>query len=299
MKRIAVVALGGNAIKDLQTGDGMLERSARGIVSLIDSGCRVVVTHGNGPQVGNFLLRSEIAKRIVPRMPLFLCDASTQATIGYRIQESISSVRKNIETATVVTRVVVDRNDRAFRNPTKPIGPFYHTKNTCSEHGWDYISVPRKGYRRVVASPEPERIVEIDSIKALVEKGIVVIACGGGGIPVISKNNKLCGVDAVIDKDLASALLAKELNAEVLIIVTDVPYVYLNYNRKNQKVIREMNLDEAEKYLKMGEFSIGSMAPKIEASVRFLKSGGRYVLITSAEKLGQGIKGEAGTRILA
>jgi len=302
MKTI-VVALGGNAfLRKGQKGTireqmKNIESATEHIVKLLKKGYRLVLTHGNGPQVGNILLQQEKASRFVPQMPLYVCVAETQGMIGYMIQETLYNKlhkhRIDIPVITFVTQVIVDSKDSAFRNPSKPIGPFYKSKMNLPKD-WSLVKTAR-GYRRIVPSPEPKKIVEIDAIKETVKKAIVIV-CGGGGVPVVKKKG-LVGVDAVIDKDLSAALLAKDVGAEMLIMLTDVDAVYLNYGKKNMEKVKEMNIREAEQYLKRGEFPPGSMGPKIEASIRFLKSGGKKIVITDFNSLEKAVSGSAGTII--
>ncbi|MEW5759845.1 MAG: carbamate kinase [Candidatus Thermoplasmatota archaeon] len=300
MKRL-VVALGGNALI-YRKGDFIEQMEvARNIMGhltkLVSNGNKIVITHGNGPQVGNILLQQECAKAKVKPMPLSVCGAMSQGQIGYIIQTALIDalekvgLRKNV--ATIITRVIVSKKDKAFKNPTKPIGPYYRKKIKNS------VYIQGKGWRKVVPSPKPIEIVEGKVIKELVEKGVIPIACGGGGIPVIRIGKKLVGVDAVIDKDLASGLLAKTIGADTFLIITDVDKVYLNYGKKDQEGIDEMSCKEAKKYLFEGQFGLGSMGPKIEAAIKFLKNGGKKVIITMPDKVNEGIEGSAGTIVRA
>jgi len=264
----------------------------------------LIVTHGNGPQVGAQLLRSEAGSLQTYALPLDICVAMTQGEIGFALQNSMQTAFRNhgIHRAvvTVVTQVVVDKNDPAFQRPTKPVGPFY-SKETAErkrkELGWSIIEDAARGYRRVVASPLPTDIIELDIIKGCLERGIVVIAVGGGGIPVIYEDGDLKGIEAVIDKDRASALLAVKIGIEHFIISTEVPEVYINYKRPNQQPLRRLTMAEARKYIADGQFSEGSMKPKIEAAMDFLANGGTMVTITDPEHLVIALDGEAGTRI--
>lgn len=304
-----VLAVGGNAL--LRPGDrGTAEeqmlrarQTAENIYPLFQK-FKVVVTHGNGPQVGAILLQNETAKNVVPPMPLDICGAMSQGEIGYMLEQSFQNVLEekgvNKDIATVLTRVIVDENDPAFENPTKPIGPFYteeEAKRLAKEKGWYVIEDSGRGWRRVVPSPMPLEIVEKDVIAELLEKGFVVIAVGGGGIPVIRKGRKLFGVEGVIDKDLASAVLAKDIGADRLIILTSVEKVYLNFGKPEQRGIDEMSVQEAKKYMEEGHFKKGSMYPKILASVLYLDNGGKEVLITSPEKVQDALDGKTGTWI--
>ncbi|MEK6861345.1 MAG: carbamate kinase, partial [Nanoarchaeota archaeon] len=276
-----VIALGGNSI--LKKGE---RQSYSTLIKNIKSTCRnlvpiimnnkVVISHGNGPEIGYLAIQNEIASVKVPKMPLDVLGAESQALIGYLLEEQLNNqLRENkIKrlVATLVTQVLVNKKDKAFRNPTKPIGPFYTKKESekLKKRGYIIINDAGRGYRRVVASPKPVKIIEKDIIKKLVEKNIIVIACGGGGIPVVTAGGKLKGIEGVIDKDLASSCLGKSIKADVLLILTGVPYAYLNYGKKNQKIIKKMNVKEARKYLNDGHFGVGSMKPKIEAGIDFL-----------------------------
>lgn len=223
-------------------------------------------------------------------MPLDVLDAMTQGQLGYFIQKSLKS-RLNKPVVTVITQVLVDSKDPAFKRPTKPIGPFYKIKTLPN------MTKEPEGWRRIVASPKPIKILEIDEIKALLQKKFVVIACGGGGIPVVMEKEKIRGVEAVIDKDYATERLATQLKADLVVFLTDVPYVYLNYGKKNQRGLRKVKVKEIEKYLEEGHFKEGSMKPKIEASIKFLKSGGKKVIITTPDSLDMALKGRIGTVI--
>ncbi|EDY34553.1 carbamate kinase [Aciduliprofundum boonei T469] len=304
-----VLAVGGNAL--LRPGDrGTAEeqmlrarQTAENIYPLFQK-FKVVVTHGNGPQVGAILLQNETAKDVVPPMPLDICGAMSQGEIGYMLEQSFQNVLEekgvNKDIATVLTRVIVDENDPAFENPTKPIGPFYteeEAKRLAKEKGWHVVEDSGRGWRRVVPSPMPLEIVEKDVIAELLEKGFGVIAVGGGGIPVIRKGRKLFGVEGVIDKDLASAVLARDIGADRLIILTSVEKVYLNFGKPEQRGIDEMSVQEAKKYMEEGHFKKGSMYPKILASILYLDNGGKEVLITSPEKVQDASDGKTGTWI--
>lgn len=314
MNKIAVVAIGGNSLikdKNHQTVEDQYEavkETAVHIADLIESGFNVVITHGNGPQVGFILLRSEIARKVINLhpVPLDACGADTQGAIGYAIQRALHNEfrkrGKEKDVVTVVTMVVVDKNDPAFQNPSKPIGPFYteeEAKEKMEAEKWIMKEDAGRGWRRVVPSPIPRKIVEINAIKTLVENGFVVVGVGGGGIPVIEdENGQIMGVEAVIDKDYASSLLARELGADYFIISTAVEKVYLNFGTPDQKPIDRMTLEEARKYLKEGHFKEGSMAPKIRAVIEFLEAGGKAAIITSPESIVRAIKGETGTWIV-
>ena len=314
MGKLAVLAIGGNSlIKDKQheTVEDQYKavcETAKHIAGMVEQGFDVVVTHGNGPQVGFILRRSEIAHEAAGMhpVPLVNCGADTQGAIGYQIQQALDNEfhRKSISkrAATVVTQVVVDKNDPAFKNPSKPIGTFYtkeQAEKLQKEHpDWVIISDAGRGYRRVVPSPMPKEIVEQKAIELLVKNGFSVIGVGGGGIPVIrNKKGELEGIDAVIDKDNASSLLAVNIKADVFIISTAVEKVYLNYNKPNQKALDRLTVTEAKKYIDEGHFVKGSMLPKIQAVIRFLEAGGREAIITSPESLEKALKGETGTHI--
>ncbi len=308
MKKL-ILAVGGNAL--LRKGDKgtseeqqMRARETAENIYFIFNRYDVVITHGNGPQVGAILLQNEHAKDIVPPMPLDVCGAMSQGEIAYFLTQAFTEVfrEKGVDKqiCAIVTRMVVDENDPAFKNPTKPVGPFYteeEAKILMKEKGWVMIEDAGRGWRRVVPSPMPLEVVEKNSIRFLVEHGFVVIAVGGGGIPVVRKGNGYKGVEAVIDKDLASATLGRDIEAEYLYILTSVPKVYLNFGTERQKGIEEMSADEARKYLEEGHFKKGSMYPKILAAIKFLEWGGEEVLITSPEEVELALKGEEGTRI--
>ena len=308
-ERCVLLALGGHALVKGSKGDfkDQLERTretCKHIVELLEKGFNVVITHGNGLQVGNELLRMELAKEKVPPSPLYVCGACTQGTIAYTIQISllselmISGVWRPV--TPIVTPVIVDRDDPAFKEPTKFIGPFYSELEAkkLAEKDWVIKKDSDRGYRRVVPSPFPKRIVGIEGIKELVNRGHIVISCGGGGIPVIEKEDgTLEGVDAVIDKDFVSMVLATELGLKKMIMVTDIEKVFLNYLTENRLAVDKMSLEEAEKYLGEGQFPPGSMGPKIEAAINFLKKGGEKVTILSIENIGKAFEKGTGTII--
>jgi carbamate kinase len=311
MGKKAVIAIGGNSILPAGHRGTIQEQfantieTAEHIADMIMMGYDLVITHGNGPQVGNMLLRAEKTEDILYPLPLDLCDSNTQGSMGYMIQQALANVLKERkikkEVVTLVTQVVVGRNDPAFKKPTKPIGPFYSKEKAekyRKEKKWEIVEDAGRGYRRVVPSPEPLGIVEDEIIKKLIEDDVIVIAVGGGGIPVVSEKNRLSGVEAVIDKDLASSLLASNINAELLLISTNVEKVFLNYNKPNQKGIDRMTVKDAKKYLSEGHFPPGSMGPKIEAGIRFLEKGGKEVIITSPEWIGDALKNKTGTHIV-
>lgn len=310
MAKVAVVAIGGNSLikdKDHQTVPDQFAATRETcihIANMIKQGWDVVITHGNGPQVGFILMRSELASHVLHTVPLDSCGADTQGAIGYMIQQCLGNEfqKRGIQkpVATVVTQVVVDKDDPAFENPTKPIGPFYdeaRAKRYRDEEGWHIMEDAGRGWRRVVPSPIPVRIVEQEAIKALINQGFVVIGVGGGGIPVVEEDGSLRGVEAVIDKDYASGLLATGIKADLLLISTAVEKVALNYGKPNQVDLDRMTLSEAKNYLQEGHFPPGSMGPKIEAVIKFLEEGGKEAFITSPENLVRALRGEMGTRI--
>nr|BAL58448.1 carbamate kinase [Candidatus Acetothermum autotrophicum] len=311
MNKTVVIALGGNALLDAQANGSVaeqirtVEQSCARIAQIIAKGYRVVVTHGNGPQVGNLLIQQEEAKKLVPPLPLDICGAMTQGQLGYLIQQKLREALAQLgivkPVVTVITQVRVDRDDPAFAEPTKPIGPFYSERERAPLEQKGYVlkrvGKGAKSWRRVVASPEPKEIVEIESIKELIEAGSIVIACGGGGVPVVCEDGRWRGVEAVIDKDLASALLAEELRAEVLLILTDVERVALHFGTPQQVFLERLSVGEARQYFAEGHFPPGSMGPKVEAAIRFLESGGERAYITSLEKALEALDGRAGTEI--
>jgi len=314
MTKLAVLAIGGNSlIRDKQHEkvedqyDAVCE-TAKHIAGMIEQGYDVVVTHGNGPQVGFILRRSEIANEVggMHLVPLVNCGADTQGAIGYQIQQAMDNEFKkrsiNKKIATIVTQVVVNKSDPAFQNPAKPIGTFYtkeRAKELQKEHSdWVIIDDVGRGYRRVVPSPMPVEIVEEEAINTLIKNGFSVVGVGGGGIPVVyNDDGMLEGVAAVIDKDNASSLLAINIKADLFIISTAVEKVFLNFNKPNQVVLDKMNVVEAKKYIKEGHFAKGSMLPKIQAIVRFLEAGGEEAIVTNPESLERALKGETGTHI--
>ena len=312
-KKIAVVALGGNALLH-GNEPGTIQQQEKNtydtcihLIKLINEGYNIVITHGNGPQVGNIMLRNEAGykEHRIPKMPLDICVADSQGGIGYMIERQMKNIladhkiRKNV--VTIVTQVLVDINDPAFQEPTKPIGAFYLKEEAellTRSNNFIFKEDPRKrGWRRVVPSPEPEEIMNKKIIKDLVKKGNIVIAAGGGGVPVYKgTDKKLYGVEAVIDKDLASSLLAREIGADAFYILTDVPKVYLNFHKPNQQALDKIKVSEAEEYLANSEFADGSMAPKILAAIRFVKNGGKETVITESTMLSDP---DNGTRIVA
>ncbi|MBC8313037.1 MAG: carbamate kinase [Candidatus Cloacimonetes bacterium] len=311
-KGLAIIAIGGNSLikdKTHQTVEDQYDcilETSKHIVKLIEKGLNVIITHGNGPQVGFILLRSELSRDQLHPVPVASAGADTQGAIGYQIQQTLGNLlkKKNIKksVATVITQVLVDKNDVAFKIPTKPIGPFL-TKDEAEEKkrefNWDIIEDAGRGYRRVVASPIPQKIIEQDVIENLISDDFIVIAVGGGGIPVIkNEDGNLKGVPAVIDKDRASALLAQNLKAEYLIISTAIEQVFLNFGKENQQAISKMTLAEAKKYCTEGHFQKGSMLPKIESAIEFLESGGKEVIITTPALIVDAVSNKAGTRII-
>jgi len=310
LRKTAVVAIGGNSLitdEDHQTVADQFEatrETCAHIARMVEKGWEVIITHGNGPQVGFILLRSELASKAVHTVPLDSCGAETQGDLGYMIQQSLYNefLSRDIKNpvVTVVTQVLVRKNDPAFSNPTKPIGPFYSRRKAekyRKERKWSVAEDAGRGWRRVVPSPMPVRIIEQDAIKTLVDQGVVVIAAGGGGIPVIKENGKLKGVEAVIDKDYASAILAIGLEADLFLISTAVEKVALNFGKPNQELLDKMTLPEAKKYYRQGHFPPGSMGPKIRAIINYLEHGGRKAIITNPENLENALLGKTGTHI--
>lgn len=308
---VAVVAFGGNALMDFSGkssyADQLMrtEKMCSEILSLFDSGYQVVITHGNGPQVGNLLMQQESLADIIPPMPLDVCDAMTQGQIGYMIEQTLrntftkNGIKKPV--VSLVTQVLVSENDSAFKNPTKFIGPFFNKEESERlerERGWQMREDSGRGWRRVVPSPKPVDIVEKEEIEEMIKRNFVVIACGGGGIPVLQdKKGKLKGVAAVIDKDFAAERLASLIGAEILLLVTSVNQVSIFYGTPKQKNLSKMTLKEARHYLAEGHFPPGSMGPKIEAAIKFLDSGGKKAIITSLEGIDNALKGKGGTEI--
>ena len=311
-KRVAVVAIGGNSLikdKNHQTVPDQYQAAKETcyhIAGMIGQGWDVAIGHGNGPQVGFILRRSELSRHELHDVPLDVCGADTQGAIGYMLQQNLQNEfkRRGIQkqAATVVTQVVVDRNDPAFQNPAKPIGSFMGEEEATrrrENEGWHVVEDAGRGWRRVVASPLPKKVMEQDAVEELLGKGFVVITVGGGGIPVIeNEQGELEGVAAVIDKDYASSLLAISIKADLFLISTAVEKVYLNYGKPDQKAIARMTVAEAKKYIAEGHFAKGSMLPKIQAIIWFLESGGGQALITNPENIARALKGETGTLII-
>jgi carbamate kinase len=306
-----LLAVGGNSL--IRTGEigtiaeqlANARQTASQIVKLITNGYRIVLTHGNGPQVGAALLRSERGASQVPGHPLDVCGAATQGEIGYLLQQSLNTelraARVSVPVATVLTQSVVSLQDPAMKCPTKPVGPFYsraEAEKRKRQLGWTIVEDAARGYRRVVPSPEPIEIVELEVIRDLIEQGVLVIACGGGGIPVTRINGTLQGVEAVIDKDRASAVLACELAVDLFVISTDVDYVYLDYKKPTQRPLYVVNAGELRSYAETGHFPPGDMGPKVESVVRFLENGGQEAVITSRENLCRAVAGLSGTCIV-
>ena len=306
-----VIALGGNALqsgKGPATAEAQLEvvkNTCERVAEISNMGYEVAVVHGNGPQVGRIVMASEAAKDVTPSMPFDVCGAMSQGYIGYHIQQclryALNKSNRNVPVVTVATQVIVDENDPAFQNPTKPIGPFYteeEAKALEEEKGWTMKEDAGRGWRRVVASPKPVRIVEIDSVKQLWEDNIV-ITCGGGGIPVIERmDGHMEGVAAVIDKDFAAELLAEQIQADMLIILTEVEKVAINFNKPNQQDLDHLTLMEAAKYINEGQFPAGIMLPKVEAAMKFVRMfPSKKAIITSLDKAVDALEGNTGTVI--
>ncbi|MDH5448408.1 MAG: carbamate kinase [Candidatus Bathyarchaeota archaeon] len=311
MSKKVLVALGGNAIlkhKEEGTAEEQFEnvrKTCEHLVWLIEDGYKIAITHGNGPQVGDILLKNEHSKDLLPPMPLDICGAQSQGMIGYMLQQSMRNEMNkagiNIPVVSLTTQAIVDKNDIAFKNPTKPIGPFYNSSEAEKlrrEKEWVMVEDSGRGYRRVVPSPQPKEIVEKDVIRTLFESGAVVIAVGGGGVPVIVKNDgSLEGVVAVIDKDLGAQIFASDIGAEILLMLTDVEKVSINYGKSNQVDLDEITIVEAKRYLQEGHFALGSMAPKVEAAIKFLEARGEKAVISSLEMGRKALEGKAGTTI--
>jgi carbamate kinase len=309
--KTVVVALGGNAI--LQPGQvGTFEEqlvnvdgATRRISKMVADGYRVVMTHGNGPQVGNLLIQQDVASKLVAPMPMDVCGAMSQGQIGYMLEQTLQNhLRKrrlDVPVVTLLTQVAVDPKDPAFERPSKPVGPFYDeakAKGMMLEQGFAMKEDAGRGWRRVVPSPEPIEIVEREAIVDLVHDGVMVVCSGGGGIPVVrAKNGTLSGVDAVIDKDLAAMRLAMDVGADILMVLTDVPKAYVDYRGPNQRALDVVPLPEMEQYAAEGHFKAGSMGPKVDAAMRFVRSGG-VAIIASLVEVSKALAGQAGTRIV-
>ncbi len=303
MKKLSVIAFGGNAL--LKNGQaGTIDEQEQNVydtchylVGLIKLGYDIVISHGNGPQVGNILLQHEAGKRLygLPKQPIDFCVAETQGSIGFMIEQQLSNVlaehgiKRNI--VTLVTQVIVVKEDKAFRDPTKPVGPFYSKEEAdelSGDNGWIFHEDPRKrGWRRVVASPEPVDIPNWNAVEKLVREGNIVITVGGGGIPAyIDDKGKIVGIDAVIDKDLASSLLASKIKADEFFILTDISNVYINFHKPGEKKLDKVTIEQIKKYLDQGHFAEGSMAPKVRACIRFIENSGNEAIITKASQIG-------------
>jgi carbamate kinase len=306
-----LIAVGGNSL--IRSGEkgtvieqlANARRTAGAILGLIRVGYQLVITHGNGPHVGAQLLRSERASDQVPGQTLDVCGASSQGEIGYLLTQALSdelaAAGLKMPVVSLVTQTIVSRDDPAMLHPTKPIGPFYSRSDAEDRQrrlGWQIVEDAARGYRRVVPSPEPIEIVEFAIIRDLMKEGVLVVACGGGGIPVVSANGALTGVEAVIDKDRASALLAAQLGVDIFAISTDTDYAYLDYKEPTQRPLMRVTLSEMQAHYEEGHFPPGNMGPKIESALRFLRAGGREVMITSYDHLCAAVAGSAGTHIV-
>jgi len=311
MMKSMLIAVGGNSL--IRAGEkgtvaeqwANARRTAAAIIGLIRDGYHLVVTHGNGPQVGAQLLRSERAADQVPGQTLDVCGAASQGEIGYLLAQSLhdemAEAGLHVPVVSLVTQSIVSAGDAAMQHPTKPIGPFYsraQAEQRQRQLGWQIVEDAARGYRRVVPSPEPVEIVELDVIRSLMNEGVLVVACGGGGIPVVQENGGLHGVEAVIDKDRASALLASQLGMDVFAISTDTDYVYLDYNKPTQRPLLRVTASELEEHYRAGHFPPGNMGPKVESALHFLRAGGQEVVITSYSHLCEAIAGRAGTHIV-
>jgi carbamate kinase len=311
---LAVVAIGGNSLIRDKAHESVEDQyqavceTAKHIVGMIEQGYEVIITHGNGPQVGFILRRSEIAVDVASmhQVPLVSCGADTQGAIGYQIQQAMDNEFKRRgmkkSAVTIVTQVVVSADDPAFQKPAKPIGSFYTKEQTeliqKANPSWVMVEDAGRGYRRVVPSPLPQEIVEKDVINQLARAGYCVVSVGGGGIPVMKReDNSLQGVDAVIDKDFASSLLASDIKADLLIISTGVPTVYLNYGKPDEKALNKVSLAELKQYISENHFAPGSMLPKVQAVIKFLENGGKEAIITNPESLEDAIAGKTGTHV--
>lgn len=310
--KLIVIAIGGNSLIEdskhvtVSSQYEAAKKTAHHIARLIKAGNRIVIAHGNGPQVGYILRRAELSQKVLHSVPLDSCVADTQGAIGYQLQNALDNellmdgVKKNV--ATVVTQVEVHDNDPSFSNPTKPIGSFMseeEAKEKAEHDGWSVVEDAGRGWRRVVASPKPVSIIELETIKCLLDNDIVVIAAGGGGIPIVKNaDGTLSGREAVIDKDLAAAMLAKDLKADLFVISTAVEKVALNYGKPDQKNLDTVNLEEAEEYIKEGHFAKGSMLPKMEAMTDFVRTTGSMGIITDPHNLYDAIYSDKGTKIV-
>jgi len=312
MNKVAVVAIGGNSLikdkahKTIPDQYTAAHETCVHIAGMVEQGWNVAIGHGNGPQVGFILRRSELARHELHEVPLDFCGADTQGAIGYMLQQNLYNEfrRRKLEkqATTVVTQVLVDRDDPAFQNPTKPIGSFMEEEEALhrrDSEGWEVMEDAGRGWRRVVPSPLPVRVIERDAVKDLLDAGFIVITVGGGGIPIVEdEQGNLQGVAAVIDKDYASSLLANSIGADLLLISTAVERVALNFGQPDQRWIERMTVAEAKQYMAEGHFAPGSMKPKIQACIWFLERGGQEALITNPENLERALAGETGTRIV-
>ena len=310
--KAAVVAFGGNALMGEDGNSSYAEQMVKTdimcnkLLSLFDMGYRILITHGNGPQVGNFLMQQESSAEYVPPMPLDACNAMTQGQIGYMIEQRLRNIFtiNNINKPIIVfiTQVVVSEDDPAFNNPTKFIGPFFDKENSeklTRDKGWLMREDSGRGFRRIVASPKPVDIIEKEEIADMAQKDFVVVACGGGGIPVVrDENGSLKGVPAVIDKDFAAEMIGNYIGAELLLLITPVEKVAINFGTPEEKSLSSITLEEAEQYYNEGHFPPGSMGPKMQAAIQFLHSGGKKAIITSLNCIESAIKGQAGTQII-
>ena len=311
MKKIILVALGGNAL--LRSGEkgtiseqeSNAEKTCSFLLPLIEQDFGIVITHGNGPQVGNIVLAHEMAANFIPQLPLDVYVADSEGRIGYFMQQALLNLLRSHHVdkyvVTMITQVLVDHTDPAFKNPTKPIGPFYtrdEAKKLEKEKGWKIVEQKGKGWRRTVPSPKPVKVVQRHMVRDLVKGGHIVIAAGGGGIPIWKKpDGKYEGIEAVVDKDLASSVLAVQIPADVFVILTEESQVALNYKQSDEKKLLKLNTNEAQKYLEEGHFPPGSMGPKIEAALAYLKEVDKKVIITSPESLINALDGKDGTAI--
>lgn len=306
-----VVALGGNAIQDVDSKPtaeaqlNIIKKNINYLVDIIEEGHKLIITHGNGPQIGRIVIQNENSSHITPAMPFDICGAMSQGMIGYHLQQAIGNELRSRElnnsVSTIITQVIVDKEDAGFKKPTKPIGPFYSKeegKTLEREKGYDMVEDSGRGYRRIVASPIPKKIVEIETIKALIDKGDIVIAVGGGGIPVVEEGKELRGIEAVIDKDLASEKLAEDINADILIMLTSVEKAAKKFGSLEQENLDKVSISEMKKLVKEGHFAPGSMLPKVLAGIKFVESkSGRRAIITTSEKIKESLKGLSGTNI--
>ncbi|HKT36851.1 MAG TPA: carbamate kinase [Ktedonobacterales bacterium] len=312
MNKLAVVAIGGNSLirdeahKTVPDQFDAVRESAVHIADMIEQGWNVVITHGNGPQVGFILLRAEYSRKVLHPVPLDSCGADTQGAIGYMIQQALHNefMRRDMQRqcVTVVTQVLVDSNDPAMHNPSKPIGSFYkeeEAREKMEKEGWAMVEDAGRGWRRVVSSPQPKEIIERAAIDTLIKNGFIVVAVGGGGIPVVSDEaGNLSGVEGVIDKDLASSLLATQLEADLLLISTAVEKAAINFKKPDQRDLDRITLSEAKQYYAEGHFAKGSMGPKVLAVINYLERGGKAALITMPETIGKALAGETGTWVI-